>query len=137
MKKLLIPVLLMIIMVIPEITFASDNPFNEVGYYKDKARHRIFAISFKNGTTEEQIKAYASKLMNTKGRFTAAYFYPEGSKIPSSGLTLAGSLVKANWLLYEAPGMSKWHYAYMHTVDGKTIFVDCIKNPKHDLSRQK
>jgi len=136
MKKILTFVLLVVFLFVG-IVSADGNIFKHVGYYKDKAKHRIFAISYKKGVTEDQIKAYALKLMNTKGRFTAGYFYPEGSKIPAGGLTQAGSLANANYILYDTPGLSKWHYAYMHTMDGKTIFVDCVKHPKHDLSRQK
>ncbi len=68
---------------------------------------------------------------------TAAYYYTEGSSIPADGLTLAGGVFKANDVLYETLGLSKWQYAYMLGFKGGPQFVNCITNPDNDLCRQK
>ena len=67
----------------------------------------------------------------------AAYFYPEGSTIPEDGVTLANSMLKANDVLYETPGLSKWGYAYMRNFKGSSEFVDCKQQQTNDLCRKK
>ena len=75
--------------------------------------------------------------MNTAGQVTAAYFCLEGSTIPADGVTLAGSIYKANDVLYEMVGLSKWRYAYMKYINGTSEFVDCEHNLTNDLCRRK
>lgn len=116
----------------------SDNVsvFRQVGYLKDNAKNRIFTIAYKPGTTEQEIQSHAEQLMNTQGQITAAYYYPEGSVIPADDVTLAGSVFKANNVLYDTPGFSKWHYAFMRHFKGTSEFVNCEKSPDNDLCRK-
>jgi hypothetical protein len=67
---------------------------------------------------------------------TAAYYYPQGSIIPADGVTLAQTLVDASDVIYEAPGLSKWRFAFMRYFDGTVGFVDCSATPGHDLCRK-
>jgi hypothetical protein len=73
--------------------------------------------------------------MNTSGRMTAAYYYKKGSVIPADGVTLAGNVLRANTILYDTPGLSKWDYAYMLGFKGTYRFVNCKNNPDDDLCR--
>jgi hypothetical protein len=118
------------------LTSNQDN-FTQVGFFKDNANNRIFTISYKVGSSEGKIKTYAEGLMNTSGQMTAAYFFPEGSIIPADGLTLASSVFEANDVLYEAPNVGKWRYAYMKYLDGTSEFVDCEQVPDSVLCRNK
>lgn len=118
------------------IAYAGDS-ISRVGYLKDKSNNRIFTYSFKKGVTEQEIREHAKNLPNTNGRMTAAYYYIEGSLIPADGVTLAGSVFKANDVLFETPGLSKWQYAYMLGFKGEPQFVNCVTNPDNDLCRQK
>ena len=116
---------------------SDQENFTEVGYLKDNAKNRILTISYKLGTSEDEIRAHAEGLMYTSGQMMAAYFYPEESIIPADGVTLAGSVSEANDVLYETPGLSKWRYAYMRYFDGTSEFVDCEQDPDNDLCRKK
>jgi hypothetical protein len=111
--------------------------FRRVGYLKDDAKNRIFTVAYKPNTSEQAILTYAESLMHTSGQMMAAYFYREGSIIPADGVTLADSVFKANDVLYDVPGLSKWRYAFMRDFKGSLIFVDCEKNQGHDLCRKK
>jgi len=115
----------------------SSKNFTKVGYFKDSTNNRIFTISFNLGTSEDKIRTYAEGLRYTSGQLTAAYFYPEGSIIPADGVTLASSVFEANDVLYEAPGLSKWRYAYMRYLNGTLEFIDCEKEPDNGLCRKK
>jgi len=90
---------------------SSQFAFRQVGYLKDNAKNRIFTIAFRPGTTEQEARNHAERLMYTQGQMMAAYFFPEGSVIPADGVTLADSVFKANDVLFETSGLSKWHYA--------------------------
>ena len=118
-------------------TSSSQSAFRQVGYLKDNAKNRIFTIAYKPGTTEQEVRSHAERSMHTQGQMMAAYFYPEGSVIPADGVTLAGSVFKANDVLFETPGLSKWRYAYMRHFRGTSEFVDCEKTPNSDLCRKK
>ena len=115
----------------------AGESIERVGYLKDKGKNRIFTLSFKSGVTEQEIRKHAQNLPNTSHRMTAAYYYIKGSAIPADGVTLAGTVLKANNMLYETPGLSKWQYAFMLGFKGIPQFVNCIKDPKNDLCRQK
>lgn len=126
------------LLVIFMTTFAyAGGSIERVGYLKDKNKNRIFTLSFKKGVTEQEIRKHAENLPNTSNRMTVAYYYIEGSTIPADGVTLAGTVFKANRVLYETPGLSKWQYAFMLGFKGVPQFVNCIKDPKNDLCRQK
>lgn len=133
-------VLLLLVMVafasgIQQKAEAQSNSFREVGYFKATNKDRIFSVEIIENVTAAEVKAYARGKMNTPGKMTAVYFYPSGSVIPASGLTLARNLVQANNLLYEGRGLSKWRYAYMRYMNGNEEFVDCIEKPSNGLCR--
>ncbi len=127
---------LLFLIILTNLAYGSGS-IERIGYLKDNGKNRIFTLSFNNAVTESEIRKHAENLPNTSGRITAAYFYLEGSQIPADGLTLAGTVFKANNMLYETPGLSKWHYAFMLGFKGVPQFVNCIKDPKNDLCRQK
>lgn len=114
--------------------YASE--INPCGYLKIN-KNRIRTFSYKPGTTEQEIHNYAKGLMHTQGRMTAAYFYPKGSLIPVDGITLAKNIFRANYVLYNLPGLSCWKYAFMRYLNGNIEFVNCEKNPDNWLCRQK
>ena len=106
-----------------------------VGYFKDSNRNRIYTISIKAGTTEKEVRSYAKRLTHTQGRIMAAYFYIEGGAIPGDDVTLAKNVFHVNEILYEQPGLSKWRYAFMRYLTGKTEFVDCQQESENALCR--
>ena len=114
----------------------SVNNFEQEAYFKNSQNMRVFTFSFEDGVESESVKEFATTLPNTTGRMTAAYFYARDSLIPRDGVTLAGTLNKANDVLYDMPGLSQWRYAYMVYLNGKTDFVDCEEDPQHDLCRK-
>lgn len=115
----------------------NQGKFRRVGYFKDSKKNRIYTISYQSGTIEKEIRSYAEKLMYTHGRMMAAYFYPKGSSIPADGLTLAKSILQANRVLYDLPGLSSWSYAFMRHFKGTTKFMDCRQIRNDDLCRKK
>jgi len=116
-------------------SYAQDS-IRQVGYLKDGSRNRIFTFEFRKGTPSATIRSFAKNLINTQGQITAAYFYKKGSRIPADGVTLAGSVFRANNVLYDIQGLSKWRYAYMKGFNGSAQFVDCKKTPTNDLCRK-
>ena len=134
MKKTAMITLLMVLV----STFAyAGGAINEEGYLKDKGRNRIFTFSYKKGVSGLEIMRHAENLMNTPHRMTAAYYYSEGSTIPADGITLAKTIFRANYVLYDVPGLSKWDYAFMRGYNGSTRFINCMLEPTDDLCRQK
>ncbi|MDP6499623.1 MAG: hypothetical protein QF743_02825, partial [Candidatus Marinimicrobia bacterium] len=112
----------------------GESMITNEGYFKNKERDRINTYSFKKEVSEQQLKEHALKLMNTSGRITAAYYYPEGSKIPQN-ISIAKNIYNVNDIL-DNPRFSSWRYAYMNYYIGKKEFVDCQKMPKNGLCRQ-
>ena len=134
MKKTAMITLLMILV---STVACAGGAINQFGYLKDKGRNRIFTFSYKKGVSGMEIMRHAEKLMNTPHRMTAAYYYPEGSTIPASDITLAKTIFRANHVLYDVPGLSKWDYAFMRSFNGSTRFVNCMLEPTDELCRQK
>lgn len=140
---IVILVLLWFIVLNYDITGSDSNNaakpsqrFEEAGYFKDTSKNRIFTIKFQPSLSEAEIKDYAKNLMSTSGQMMAAYFYQAGSIIPADGITLAGSIFKANATLYERPGLSKWQYAYILNFNGTSSFVNCMQQKDSDLCRK-
>ncbi len=44
-------------------------------------------------------------------------------------------MFKANEVLYEVEGLSKWQFAYMKSFDGSEEFIDCAKT-KSNICRK-
>jgi hypothetical protein len=106
------------------------------GYFKDQAQQRIYSQIYTPATSSTAIRAHANTLMHTKGSMTAAYYYPSNAQsVPRDALTLAKNIHAANHLMYEKPGLSQWHYAYMKDRRGNITLVDCQTTPQHDLCR--
>jgi hypothetical protein len=110
--------------------------FEEIGYFKDGSKNRIYTIKYSSNALPHHVRAHAEKLMYTDGQMMAAYYYKEGSTIPADGVTLAASMIKASDVIYEAPGLSKWQFAFMKSFNGVVVFVDCIKDQNNDLCRK-
>ena len=115
---------------------SAANMFKQVGYFKDAKNNRVFTVSCKPAATEAQVKSYAKKLSNTIGQMTAAYFYPEGSKIPADGVTMARSSFAATDVIWDTPGLSSWDYVYMMPTIGEVTFVNCKERPGDDLCKK-
>ena len=101
------------------------------GYFKSSVRDRIFVFSFQPSVTESEIKSHAKKQTNTAGRFTACYYFKHGALIPRDGITLAGSVFRANNVINQfADGIE---YAYMKNLNGTYSFSNCRTHPNDDL----
>ena len=103
--------------------------FERVGYFKDTAKNRVMTIRYDSSASSGDVSRYADGLMYTADQVTAAYFYPAGVGIPADGVTLAGSFMKANDVIYSIGG---WRYAYVRGFNGVAQFVDCGQQ-SHDL----
>jgi hypothetical protein len=114
----------------------QDAGLRRVGYFQDAKYNRIFTYTFPSAATSDEIEHAAYALPYTRGQLLAAYFYPEGSRIPADGITLAANVFRANEVLYDTPGLSSWRYAFMIPLAGLAEFVDCQATPKNDLCRQ-
>lgn len=113
----------------------GDPDIERVGYFSENG-HQIRTYSFGARVTDEQIRAFAEAEVSNPDRLTASYFYPEGSTIPADGLTMAGNLIDATDLIYDAPGLSRWRYAYMRPLIGEVQFIDCVVTPMDGLCRK-
>jgi hypothetical protein len=122
------------------ITFVSaaiaDSNLRQVGYFKGKAKNRVFTIEMKAPISKSGALKFAKSKPNTPSQVTAVYFYPAGSTIPADGVTLAKNFFQVNSVLYDTQGLSKWRFAYMKYFNGADSFVDCKESPTNDLCRQ-
>lgn len=113
----------------------GDLEFWHAGYYRDASMDRIFTIAFLPSATEADVRRYAKQLTHTKGHSTTAYFYPEGSRIPSGGITGAASMADARQALRTVTGASPWRYATHRDERGDLRLVDCEAAPNDPLCR--
>ena len=107
----------------------------QVGYFK-QGSNRIKTYELVQPSTAAAVRAHAEGEFATPGQLFAAYYYDAGSSIPADGVTLANDLIQASDVIYEAPGLSKWRYAFMRAFTGEVLFVDCTATPRDDLCRQ-
>jgi len=113
----------------------GDLEFWHAGYYRDDALNRLFTIAFLPSATQADVKRYAAQLTYTPGHTTAAFFYPEGSRIPSATITDARNLAEAKQALRTMTGASPWRYATLKDEAGQLRFVDCEAQPNDPLCR--
>ena len=109
---------------------AASGAFEEIGYFKDARRNRIFTVTVAAETPEADIKNFAAKKMNTKGQLTAVYFYLKAENNPGARVTTAGSVSEANSILDTAP---QYDYVFMRYLNGATEFANCREAPDAGL----
>lgn len=114
----------------------GDLEFWHAGYFRDDGMNRLFTIAFLPSATEADIERYAGQLMYTPGHTTVAFFYPEGSAIPSTEITGARTLADAKQALRAVTGMSPWRYAALKDEAGGLRLVDCETAPNDPLCRR-
>lgn len=113
----------------------GDAEFWHAGYYRDPSMERIFTIAYLPSATHADVQHYARQLMHSPGHTTTAFFYPEGSRIPSGGITGAASMADARQALRIATGASPWRYAAVKDGQGTLRLVDCEESPNDPLCR--
>lgn len=109
--------------------------FWHAGYYRDNDLNRLFTIAFLPSVSRADVKRYAGQLTHTPGYTTVAFFYPEGSRIPSTDVTRAQNLADAKQALRTMTGASSWRYAARKDEDGNLELVDCEDTANHRLCR--
>jgi hypothetical protein len=136
MKKIFSAVLLICLSLpVLESGAAAQGKFNNLGYFEDSKKNRIYTISIKQGISRDEVYEYAERLSFTEGRMMAAYFYPENTAIPVDAVKQAKTLYQANDVLYDSPGTGSWRYAFIRSYQGPKAFVDCREDPQNDLCR--
>ncbi len=113
----------------------GDAEFWHAGYFRDPSMDRIFTIAYLPSATRADVERYAKQLMHSRGHTTTAFFYPEGSRIPSGGITGAASMADARQALRIASGASPWRYAAVKDPEGDLRLVDCEEAPNDPLCR--
>jgi hypothetical protein len=114
---------------------ASATDFWHAGYFRDEAMNRLFTVAYQAPATEQDVREYAAQLTYTPGQTTVAFFYAEGSRIPSAGITDASSLADAKQAMRTMPGASPWRYAALKNEQGELRLVDCEASPGDSLCR--
>lgn len=114
---------------------SDPSPFSQTGYFK-QSENRIVSVTMSGDPGAAAAKRWGRNFAYTPGHFTAVYFFNAGSKVPADGITMAKDVFAANHVLYDVRGLSKWHYAYMHSIKGIQEFSDCHKDPNSSLCRQ-
>jgi hypothetical protein len=113
----------------------GDLEFWHAGYYRDDAMNRLFTIEFLPSASRADVKRYAGQLTHTAGHTTVAFFYPEGSRIPSTAITGASSLAEAKQAIRTVTGASPWRFATRMDEEGELTLVDCEAEPNDPLCR--
>lgn len=114
---------------------SQPSPFTQTGYFK-QAENRIVSVTMAGNPGGSEAKNWGRNFAYTPGHFTAVYFFDPGSTVAADGLTEAKNVFTANNVLYDIPGLSKWHYAYMRSMNGTQKFIDCHKDTSSSLCRQ-
>jgi hypothetical protein len=113
----------------------GELEFWHAGYYRDDAMNRLFTIAFLPAASPDDVERYADQLTHTPGYTTAAFFYAEGSMIPSASITDARSLADAKQALRTMTGASPWRFAALKDETGFLRLVDCVAQPNDPLCR--
>ena len=120
MKK--INVLLIAIMaVFVMISCGGDDRFNEVEYFKDAQKSRIYCVQT-DVNDQSELRQWADyNAMNTTGCITRVYFYKPGETIPP--ITTSPNLAR----VYEELDQSNYFIIYMKHPSGE---VDIFSKTK-------
>jgi len=115
----------------------TESRFDQASYFKDAdPANRVFVFVALAPITTEEVETHAKGLMNTPGRFTAAYYFDQGAA-PSNAdpVTLAPDYVSAmNKMFTEAA--RGWRWRYVMGPQGQTEFIDCGADaPSDDLCK--
>lgn len=114
----------------------AEKPKNvqRVAYLKNN-KNRIMIYVFEGLVSSKEMQEHiaTNEPYYTNGRFTAAYYFPKGSRMPSPGFSSLRSIDQANSVLYDSGKYDPWEFAYMRSFNGKTTFVNCMETQNHDL----
>jgi hypothetical protein len=113
----------------------GELQFWHAGYYRDDSMNRLFTIGFLPSATRDDVERYADQLTYTPGHTTAAFFYLEGSRIPSASITDARNLADAKQAVRTMTGASPWRFAALKDETGVLRLVDCEVRPNDPLCR--
>lgn len=99
--------------------------------------NRIMTYEFEGSPTTQDMTDYISihAPSHTDGRFTAAYFFKKGTRMPLSGFSNCGSIMNGNMFLYESNQIDPWEFAYLHSKKGERIVVNCKDDSSHKLCK--
>lgn len=99
----------------------------QVAYFKDSTNIRVFIFTYKQDATENEIKANADNLAYSSNRITHAYYFAEGSNVPTDEITTAIDFEQVNTILYEDQKYDKWDYSFIRNFDdlSKAEFANC------------
>lgn len=111
----------------------GDLEFWHAGYYRDDTMNRLFTIGYLPSASVADVTRYAAQLTYTPGHTTVAFFYPEGSRIPTGPVTQAATLADAKQALRTMTGASPWRYATLKDENGDFRLVDCASTPNDRL----
>jgi len=114
---------------------ASATDFWHVGYFRDEGMNRLFTVAYQAPAAEQDARQYAEQLTHTPGYTTVAFFYAQGSRIPSAGITNARSLADAKQAVRTMTGASPWRFAALKDERGELRLVDCEASPDDSLCR--
>jgi len=115
---------------------ASATDFWHVGYFRDEGMDRLFTVAYQAPAAEQDVRQYAAQLTHTPGHTTVAFFYAQGSRIPSAGITNARSLADAKQAVRNMAGASPWRFATLKDEQGELRLVDCQATPGDVLCRR-
>lgn len=76
---------------------SSDSDFEQIEYYKNKEKWRVFVYIAPNATTD-QMKEHAQKQMYTPGKTTDVYYYRSNPGITPYSITNASNAIEAQKL---------------------------------------
>lgn len=121
----------------PEMSEEAGS-IRRIAFYEDFQNNRVMTFEFVAGTSTEEIREHAEALPRTDGRLLAGYYYPEGSRsLSSEELKRSRGALHANDILYDTPGLDRWHYAFMRPFVGEARFTDCTESPDDVLCRKR
>lgn len=100
-------------------------------------KNRIMIYEFDGSPTTEDMTDYISTHApsHTDGRFTAAYFFKKGTRMPVGGFSNCGSIMNGNMFLYESNQIDPWEFAYMDSKKGDRVVVNCKDNSGHKFCK--
>lgn len=121
----------------PERPEEAGN-IRRIAFYEDFQQNRVMTFEFDAGTPTEEVREHAEALPRADDRLLAAYYYPQGSRsLSADDLKRSRGALHANDILYDTPGLDRWHYAFMRPFVGEAKFIDCTETPDDVLCRKR
>jgi hypothetical protein len=113
----------------------QSDPFEQIGYFKDDARNRVFVLQASEAVDVEQVRQKADQLAYTDGQMTMAFVYERDTEGVTDVVTNATGYIEATDAMHRAT-VPAWRWRFVHQPNGQTVLTDCATEPNEGACRE-